>query len=783
MGLKVGSLYVSVASDIAKISKDFDYLNKKIDTFGKVVKKSLQFVGIGIGIRELYSIGQQTVDTMYKIKKLADGTGMATENFAAFAHIADRLDLQIRHLEIGFRKLSTQISLAKIKGGESEKIFKDLNVEYQNIDGTLRPLAEVLFDIADRFKETESGALKAYYATKLFATSSGASGGGLEIVTMLNRGRKELETWVAKAKELGITFNDDVGQSIEKLKMSFKDLKAVGIGATRELMAGMSEGLTRIAKSWEDFLKIGDVRSTIGEILGEIAKITSGISMMIAGTIKLGVVAFIAGIKTIAKTWNDFVEKANLSKFGEFLRSMFNLKFLKVPITIEPDYDGAKEVNEQFKKITEAIDKLMEPIKIDIDIKQKKPLIIPSKKLEEFKKKLDDYIASLRTEAYILTLTNEQQTVYNHLKRAGFDLDEKTGAIKQKNFQRQADLILKIGEENRALLNVKDSLSELIPEEHKINQLFTDTIAVLKSGKITMDEYIQSVDNLAKQYNIIAKRREMGNINLDIAKMESDIAENMYSQVTIAQRRLEMLQKEYELRLRYMATMKQETEMQIELYTQELEIQEKLKQQMIEQENIIKENTSAIYGMKSALQKYTDELANIGQQSGDLIINVFRKLEDQLIEFIKTSKVSVKDMVDYIITELMRIALRQAIIKPLAGALGGLFSPGPGLSPSPGVAPSPSPVQMAHKGGTVGEHGIIPPTYYDHIPRYHKGLKPKERLTVLEIDEEVIPKEKAGKGNVSIVVPVNMADRNPLMASDLRTEIEEATERVVRRYM
>jgi len=776
MPLKVGSLYVSVASDIAKISGDFDHLIDKVGSFGKVVKKSLQIVGLGMGIREIYHMGQQTVKTMYKIKRLAEGVGMATEDFAGFAYIADKLDLKLKHLEIGFRKLSTQMSLAQTKGGEAAKIFKDLTIDFQNMDGTMRPLKEVFFDISDRFKGIEDGALKAYYATKLFATSAGATGGGLELVTMLSRGRGVLEDWITLAEKLGLTFKDEVGEKIEKLKMSFKDLKSIGVGTMRQVISGMSEDLIQMAEALKMLFKQSEKARILGEAIGSITKAIALSFLGLTAIAKLEFVVLEAGIIRITKLYNSLVEEIKESKLGAFLQKKFAFE---IPtISIDPDFKAEDEVMAVLDNINEALKKLSEPVKIVIDIKDKKPLDVISTQMDNFRNKLKDYIATLKSEAYILTLTNEQQDVYNHLKRAGFELDEKTGAIKQKNFQHQADIILKLGEENRALTNVKDSLQALIPEQDRLDQLLKDSISVFEKGKINALEYAKSIQDLASQYNIIAQQREISGLSLDIAGMEKDIAQNMYSQVTIAKKRLELLKKEYSLRDRYLGTMKQGTEEQISLYMEEVEVMEKLKKQMIDQENIVKQNTSAIYGMQTALRTYVDELANIGQQTGDLIVNVFRKLEDQIIDFIKTGKASFKDMVDYIITELMRITLRRALIRPMADVLlEGISSPGTT------TAPPPSPTMAAHKGGLVGRRRMIPQAYYDHAPRLHKGLKANERRVIMEVGEEVTSKEKVGKGSVSIVVPVTIAERNPRLSSDLRSEIEEATERVVRRYM
>jgi len=69
------------------------------------------------------------------------------------------------------------------------------------------------------------------------------------------------------------------------------------------------------------------------------------------------------------------------------------------------------------------------------------------------------------------------------------------------------------------------------------------------------------------------------------------------------------------------------------------------------------------------------------------------------------------------------------------------------------------------------------------IPRFHNGLRNDERLGILQVGEEVIPKDEVGKGGITINVPVTMPERNPRMAGELREEIEKTVLNVMRKYI
>jgi lambda family phage tail tape measure protein len=69
------------------------------------------------------------------------------------------------------------------------------------------------------------------------------------------------------------------------------------------------------------------------------------------------------------------------------------------------------------------------------------------------------------------------------------------------------------------------------------------------------------------------------------------------------------------------------------------------------------------------IDEYKESLADFGGQAADAVINAFKGMEDALTEFVMTGKMNFRDLANSIIQDITRIAIRQAIIKPLVGAL------------------------------------------------------------------------------------------------------------------
>jgi lambda family phage tail tape measure protein len=75
-------------------------------------------------------------------------------------------------------------------------------------------------------------------------------------------------------------------------------------------------------------------------------------------------------------------------------------------------------------------------------------------------------------------------------------------------------------------------------------------------------------------------------------------------------------------------------------------------------------------GASSAFQNYAEQAADVAGQTRNLFTNAFSNMEDGIVNFVKTGKLSFSDLADGIIADLVRIQVRQAAV----GIFGSLFS-------------------------------------------------------------------------------------------------------------
>lgn len=75
-------------------------------------------------------------------------------------------------------------------------------------------------------------------------------------------------------------------------------------------------------------------------------------------------------------------------------------------------------------------------------------------------------------------------------------------------------------------------------------------------------------------------------------------------------------------------------------------------------------------GARGAFQDYMDSARDVAGQTRNLFSNAFGNMEDAVVNFVKTGKLSFKDFADQVVADLIRIQVRQAAAGFLGSALG-----------------------------------------------------------------------------------------------------------------
>jgi lambda family phage tail tape measure protein len=175
-------------------------------------------------------------------------------------------------------------------------------------------------------------------------------------------------------------------------------------------------------------------------------------------------------------------------------------------------------------------------------------------------------------------------------------------------------------------------------------------------------------------------------------------------------------------------------------------------------------------GATRFLKDYVAESNDAAAATEQVFANAFSGAEDSLVGFIRSGKLEFQGLADSILADLARMAVRQTLTAPLAGALQGAFAGG-GL------------FGLFHEGGIAGERApamrYADAAVFEHAPRYHgggfagSGLLPDEVPIIARRGELVVPPERVVREETSareqrpitVVVNVTAADASSFRAS------------------
>jgi hypothetical protein len=245
-----GQLEIDLVANVARLVRDMDQARTAVEgAMGKIdkavafTKAGLQTLGVTLTAGALVAFVKNAIDAADGLNKLAQRTGIATEQLSQLQYAAKLADVSHDSLNTAIKKLN--VSIAEGRAGDQQKInsFKALGITTQDLGkGTV----SVMLKIADAYAKAKDGAGKVENATKLMGKA------GDEMIPLLNGGAQALRDLMAEADKLGLTISGDFAEKAE----AFNDnLTRIGIsGQKLAIILGTDvvEGLGKAAQAMAD---------------------------------------------------------------------------------------------------------------------------------------------------------------------------------------------------------------------------------------------------------------------------------------------------------------------------------------------------------------------------------------------------------------------------------------------------------------------------------------------------------------------------------------------------
>ena len=195
--------------------------------------------------------------------------------------------------------------------------------------------------------------------------------------------------------------------------------------------------------------------------------------------------------------------------------------------------------------------------------------------------------------------------------------------------------------------NLKDNLGDLLrPIGAEFQAVFGEIVGIINSAITAFKQFMGiGLENaIAKAESAVAKaQKKFDRVSgLDDSPRNRNLKTQALNQLAIAQGQLNDLKAE----------------------------ENRLTEEGIKNEDKkVEKSMSAFESMKAGMQTYVQSISDMNKQIQDATVSAFKGMEDALVNFVMTGKLNFADFARSIIADITRIAIRQAIIAPIIGAI------------------------------------------------------------------------------------------------------------------
>jgi|TARA_R100000081_G_C4817655_1_gene176582 hypothetical protein len=239
---------------VDKTKAAFDKVSKSLKTVGGGAMKAAKLIG-GIGLAAIGAAAglailvKKSFEYIDTLGKTARRTGIATETLQAFQLAAIESGSTVEQTQKGLEKFARSIGDAGRGLKTQADIFKDLNVDLKNTDGTLRSFEEILNDTADGIVQLGSESERATVLANLFGRA------GMQFSEVFRGGAEGIRDFTKRANELGIILSDKTIKNVEQFNDSMSVVK-LQLGAVKnQVFAAFVPALQAISEKLSTTLK------------------------------------------------------------------------------------------------------------------------------------------------------------------------------------------------------------------------------------------------------------------------------------------------------------------------------------------------------------------------------------------------------------------------------------------------------------------------------------------------------------------------------------------------
>lgn len=328
--------------DIEVHSEELEHFDKEVKGLVGRVQKAGELFAEAFAIREVAEFFKAQIEMGARLGDLSERLGVATDDLQAFQYAASLAGVEGEQAAHSLGLLNKNVGEAVTAGGEAAQTFAKLKVATKAADGSVRPISEILGDVADSFQSLPDQQTRAAYAMKLFGRE------GQALLPMLQEGREGLEANRREFEELGGGMSKDfikaakrTDDELRRLKWGFTSIKVVIAGAALPYINRAVRWFINLAREANNLAKhsyafqtalaflagagVLKLIFTLGKLLSVFGLLKPSIGETLVALFKFGwPIALVAALYLIFDDLYTLIQGGQ-SAIGDFLDSMFGV--------------------------------------------------------------------------------------------------------------------------------------------------------------------------------------------------------------------------------------------------------------------------------------------------------------------------------------------------------------------------------------------------------------------------------------------------------------------------
>ncbi len=234
---KAQQAIVGLRAELKRGADGVEKMGKKVETltFLSVAREAVNAASA------LYGFVKAGADAADRMNDFADSIGLPADELARLSAAVTVSGGDADILAKGLTHLAEKMADAAGGGKEAAAVFDAMRISVKGADGQLRPVRDVLNDVADRFRSYKNGAAEAALATELLGKAA-----GIKLLPALNEGAAGLEDLAQRAAKAGLAMSEDVIRGAARFNDEVDKLKLRAEAAGASLAAKLAPALEQV---------------------------------------------------------------------------------------------------------------------------------------------------------------------------------------------------------------------------------------------------------------------------------------------------------------------------------------------------------------------------------------------------------------------------------------------------------------------------------------------------------------------------------------------------------